>query len=142
MCNYFSLNYHTKHEWTGEQSNGETTIKGGVPVMSMGSPHIPDRYSPEHLLILSAETCLANVFPLNSSKSRFEVKAYSSSTTGELDGDGKTGYEFKRIVIRPIVTVAAGQEPKGERLLEKAYGLCISRALKCPVDMEANIIAA
>jgi organic hydroperoxide reductase OsmC/OhrA len=87
--------------------------------------------------VVAAETCLANYVLLIAQMSKLEIKAYRSTSEGELVKDGKAGYRFQRILIRPELTVEAGKEPQAERVLKKAHGLClIARSLNCPVDME------
>lgn len=133
------LNYYTHYEWTGDAEAGEIRVEN-LPVLPTGSPHNPDRYSPEHLLVIAAESCLANYVLLISKMSKLEVKSYQSSADGELVKENKTGYRFKRIVIRPRLTVDAGKEKKAERIVHKAHGLCmVARALNCPVELEVRI---
>jgi len=135
------LHYRTAYEWTGEDVAGEVSIDGPPP-LPVGSPHNPDRYSPEHLLVVAAETCLANYVMLLSRLSKVQVKSYRSSAEGELMKEDKAGYRFKRILIRPELTVEAGKEPQGKRVLEKAHKLClIARSLSCPVEMELTVRA-
>lgn len=133
------LHYHTAYAWTGEAEAGEISIDG-PPVLPVGSPHSPERYSPEHLLVVAAETCLANYVLLISGMSKLEVKGYRSTAEGELMKEDKVGYRFKRILIRPELTVEAGKETQAERILEKAHKLClVARSLNCPVDMEPMV---
>ena len=135
------LHYHTSYQWTGEAEAGENQIEN-LPTLPIGSPHSPDRYCPEHLLVVAAESCLANYVLLISGMSGLEVKGYRSTAEGELARD-KTGYRFKRIVIRPRLTVETGQEVKAERIVHKAHKLCmVARALNCPVELEVSIDAA
>ena len=135
------LHYHTAYQWTGEAAAGEISIDGSL-LLPVGSPHDTGRYSPEHLLVVAAETCLANYVLLLAGLSRIEVKDYNSTAEGELMQENRAGYRFKRIVIRPSVTVAAGNEAQAERVLQKAHKLClVARSLNCPVDMEASVEA-
>jgi len=135
------LHYHTAYQWTGEAAAGEIRIDGSL-LLPVGSPHDTGRYSPEHLLVVAAETCLANYVLLLAGLSRIEVKDYNSTAEGELMQENRAGYRFKRIVIRPSVTVAAGNEAQAERVLQKAHKLClVARSLNCPVDMEASVEA-
>ncbi len=135
------LQYRTAYQWTGESEAGEISIDG-PPVLPVGSPHNPERYSPEHLLVLAAETCLANYVLLISRMSKLEVKGYSSTAEGELVKEGKAGYRFKRILIRPELIVEAGKEATAERILTKAHALClVARSLNCPVEMETAVKA-
>lgn len=135
------LHYHTAYEWTGEAEAGEISIDG-PPVLAVGSPHSPERYSPEHLLVVAAETCLANYVLLIAGMSKLEVKGYRSTAEGELIKEDKAGYRFKRIILHPELTVESGKESQAERVLEKAHKLClVARSLNCPVEMEAAVKA-
>lgn len=133
------LNYQTAYEWTGDGEKGEVRI-GDLPVLPIGSPHNIDRYCPEHILVVAAEACLANYVLLISRMSQLDVKGYRSTAEGELVKEDSTGYRFKRIVIRPVLSVESGKVKMAERILEKAHGLCmVARALNCPVDVEPTI---
>jgi len=135
------LNYQTAYEWTGEDVAGQISIDG-PPLLPVGSPHNLDRYSPEHLLVVAAETCLANYVMLLSGLSKIQVKSYRSTAEGELMKEDKAGYRFKRILIRPVLNVEAGKEVQARRVLEKGHKLClIARSLNCPVEMEATVVA-
>ena len=135
------LHYQTAYQWTGEAAAGQIRIDGQQPLL-VGSPHDPGRYSPEHLLVVAAETCLANYVLLLAGLSGIEVKDYRSSAEGELMQEGKAGYRFRRIVIRPRLTVVAGNEAQAQRVLQKAHQLClVARSLNCPVEMEASVEA-
>ena len=135
------LHYHTTYAWTGAVEAGEISIEG-PPMLPVGSPHSPERYSPEHLLVVAAETCLANYVLLIAGMSKLEVKGYRSTAEGELMKEDKLGYRFKRILIRPELTVEAGKESQAERILAKAHKLClVARSLNCPVEMEATVKA-
>jgi organic hydroperoxide reductase OsmC/OhrA len=133
------LHYQTAYQWTGKSAAGDITIEGR-PLLPVGTPHDAERYSPEHLLLVAAETCLANYVLLIAEMSKLEVKGYRSTSEGELIKEDKIGYRFKRILLRPELTVEAGKEAQAERILEKAHKLClIARSLNCPVDMEPVI---
>jgi organic hydroperoxide reductase OsmC/OhrA len=135
------MHYQTAYRWTGSAGAGEISIEG-PPLLPVGSPHSPERYSPEHLLVVAAETCLANYVLLIAGRSKLSVKAYRSTAEGELEQEDKAGYRFKRIVIRPELTVDAGSEALALRVLEKSHKAClIARSLSCPVDMEPSINA-
>jgi organic hydroperoxide reductase OsmC/OhrA len=135
------LQYQTAYQWTGESAAGDITIEGTAP-LRVGTPHDAGRYSPEHLLVVAAETCLANYVLLIAEMSKLAVKGYRSTSEGELIKEAKVGYRFKRILIRPELTVEAGKEAQAKRVLEKAHHLClIARSLNCPVDMEPVIKA-
>jgi organic hydroperoxide reductase OsmC/OhrA len=130
------MHYETRYRWEGKAANGRLAI-ADHPDLPAGTPHELDRYSPEHLLVASAEICLANYVLLIAGLSKLDVKAYQSSAAGDLEREPKAGYRFKRILIRPEITVQSGAEALAERVLAKAHGAClIARSLNCPVDIE------
>lgn len=133
------LNYQTAYNWTGDGEKGEIRI-GNLPILPIGSPHNADRYCPEHILVVAAEACLANYVLLISQMSGLDIKGYRSTAEGELLKEGSAGYRFKRIVIRPVLTVESGKESTAERIVQKAHDLCmVARSLNCPVDVESSI---
>lgn len=133
------MHYKTNYEWQGNGADGNLSVQGHA-VLPAGTPHDSDRYSPEHLLVAAAEICLANYVTLIAGLSKLEIRGYRSSAEGELEREPKAGYRFKRIVIRPELTVSSGAEDLAGRVLEKAHRAClIARSLNCPVDIEPNV---
>ncbi len=134
------LNYRSSYTWTGHASNGAAIIENH-PDLLIGNPHDAGRYSPEHLLLVAAESCLANTLFAIASMSKLNVLGYSSEAEGELIKEPKLGYRFVRISIRPTLKVGAGDEARAERILEKAHQFClIARSLNCPVEIEPRIV--
>jgi organic hydroperoxide reductase OsmC/OhrA len=134
------MNYQTTYQWQAEAADGVIYIEGHAELL-VGRPHDLDRYCPEHLLVAAAETCLANYVIMIASMSNLEVKDYRSSAEGELEHNSKAGYRFKRIIIRPELTIAGTSQALAEQILEKAHNAClIAHSLNCPVDIEPRII--
>lgn len=133
------MHYQTTYQWQGKAADGEISIEHHK-ALPVGTPHDLDRYSPEHLLVAAAEICLANYVLLIAGMSKLAVTAYRSSAEGELERDDKGGYRFKRILIRPELTVSEESESLAHRVLDKAHRSClIARSLNCPVDIEPSI---
>ena len=133
------MQYETSYQWQGKAAEGALSIAGRKD-LPVGTPHDTDRYCPEHLLLAAAEICLANYVKLIAERSRLEIKDYRSSAEGELEFVPKSGYKFKRILIRPVLTVAAGSESSAERVVDKSHRAClIARSLNCPVDIDPVI---
>ena len=133
------MNYTTGYRWEDNAGNGVLSIAGrdDLPV---GSPHDPERYSPEHLLLAAAEICLANYVKLIAQRSKLEILNYESNAEGELEFVPKQGYRFKRILIRPALSVPSGSEALAARVVEKSHRAClIARSLNCPVDIDPRI---
>ncbi|MBB1075414.1 OsmC family protein [Rhodoferax sp. 4810] len=137
--------YHTAYTWTGQTDAGNVHVVPPADFDSdielpqplpVGSPHDLTRYSPEHLLVFAAETCLANYVVLLARLSKLDIKNYCSTAEGELDQEDRAGYRFKAIRIRPELTVTHGKEAQAERILNKAHRLClVARSLNCPVEL-------
>lgn len=135
------MNYQTTYQWQAEAADGVIYIKGHAE-LPVGTPHDLDRYSPEHLLVAAAETCLANYVIMIAGMSKLQVKDYRSSAEGELEHKGKAGYRFKRIIIRPQLTITGTSQALAAQILEKAHKAClIAHSLNCPVDIEPRIIS-
>ena len=133
------MQYQTRYAWQGEESQGLLSVDGhhDLPV---GTPHDVERFSPEHLLVATAEICLANYVLLIGKLSKLKVIDYRSTAEGELEKEEKAGYRFKRIVIRPQLQVESGDEALAQRVLDKAHRAClVARSLNCPVDVEPQI---
>jgi organic hydroperoxide reductase OsmC/OhrA len=134
------MKYQTTYQWQAKAAGGAIYIEDHAE-LPVGTPHDLDRYCPEHLLVAAAETCLANFVMLIASMSNLEVKDYRSSAEGELENNGKAGYRFKRIIIRPELTIVGTSQVLAEQILEKAHKAClIAHSLNCPVDIEPRII--
>ena len=133
------MHYQTSYEWQGQKADGIISIDQHQP-MPVGTPHDTDRYSPEHLLVVAAETCLANYVLLIAGISRLEIAEYRSQAEGELEKTDKGIFRFRRIVIRPEITVETTSVSLAEKVVEKAHQRClIAHSLKCPVDIEPVI---
>jgi len=133
------MHYETRYEWQGDAAKGTLSVvdRNDLPV---GTPHDDNRYSPEHLLLAAAEVCLANYVQLIAERSGLEIRDYRSSAEGELEFIPKQGYRFKGILIRPVLTVAAGSEALAGRVVEKSHRAClIARSLNCTVDIDPLI---
>jgi organic hydroperoxide reductase OsmC/OhrA len=134
------LSYKTSYQWSGDGESGQASAEG-LPALSLGSPLSHDSYSPEHLLVLAAEACLANFVLVLARMSKFKVKTYRSTAEGVLIQEGMVEFRFSKVIIRPEIRVEAGQEEQACRLLDKAHELClIARSLRCPVELEPMIL--
>ena len=133
------MKYATTYRRQSDTADGVLSIseREDLPV---GGPHDKGRYSPEHLLLAAAEICLANYVRLIAERSKLEILGYRSSAEGELEFVPKQGYRFKRILIRPVLSVPPGSEASAARVVEKSHRAClIARSLNCPVDIDPNI---
>ena len=134
------MKYQTTYQWQAKGVEGVINIEGHAE-LPVGAPLAPDRYCPEHLLVAAAETCLANYVMSIASMSKLEVTDYHSSAEGELEHNDKAGYRFKRIIIRPELTITGTSKALAEQVLKKAHKAClIAHSLSCPVNIEPRVI--
>lgn len=134
------MHYESAYEWTGSEMRGILKIEGvdDVPIGGGGDPGVLD---PEVLILSAVESCHFNTFYTFAKNSGITIKAYRSSASGDLSFIEGQGYQFAKIVVRPVVTVAAAELDRAQRVMEKAHGSClVSRSLKCPTEMEAEWI--
>ena len=88
------MHYQTHYAWQGTAAQGLLSIDAQRE-LSAGTPHDPNRYSPEHLLVAAAEICLANYVLLIAQLSKLELRGYQSQAEGELEHEEKL---FKFVV--------------------------------------------
>lgn len=96
-------------------------------------------WSPEHLLLAAAASCLMTTFVSIARKSKLELLGYRASARGTLD---KTpdGIVFTSIVMRVALDVPTGEAERARRLLALAEKHCIvSNSLKAPVALESSV---
>ena len=134
------MQYQTAYEWQGQASKGNINIESHHP-LPVGTPQDPDRFCPEHLLVATAETCLANYVLLIAKHSRLDIVNYQSTAQGELEQAEDRKFRFKRIVIRPTITVKDTNDSLANKVVEKAHNAClVARSMNFPVEIELKIV--
>lgn len=140
----FPHRYETELVWQG----GAHGILTGSPKPSLttGPPPEfdgrPDWWSPEHLLLSAANSCLMTTFMVLAGRERLEVLGYRSKAEGVLEKT-KEGIVFTSITLRVAVEVSHGATEEAERVLKTAKKYCIvSNSLKRPIEVEASVTAA
>jgi peroxiredoxin-like protein len=132
---------------TGGPTGYATISTDGVPQLCSAPPKEydgpGDAWSPEHLLLASAEACFMFTFRAVARGSNFEFLALDLSARGTVDRkDGAT--RFTEIVLKPRLTLPSGADPeRARRVLEKGKTAClITVSLSVPVRLESEILAA
>jgi peroxiredoxin-like protein len=100
-------------------------------------------WTPEHFLLAAAASCFVTTFRAVTEISKFEPVGLELSAEGVIE-KGEGGFQFTRITLRPVLTVAREtDQERGARLLEKAEHSClISRSLKGQVVMQPRVQVA
>ena len=133
------------HRYTVELADRQLTGPGKAPIAA-GSPvqfgGTEDVWSPEELLVASALECLWTTFEAYARHDALDVRRWKSSGTAVLE-KGHPVPTFSSISLRVELTVAGLDLDRARRLLDTAEQRCIiSNALKVPVVLEANVVAA
>lgn len=121
----------------GTLNSGSRPALAGGPPPEFGGDEL--RWSPEHLLLASANLCFMTTFAAIAAKSKLDYAGYESRAEGVLDKTPE-GLRFTRIALR--VAVSGADSEKTLRLLELAKKHCIvSNSLRVPVEVEAAVAA-
>lgn len=147
--------YEVRVDWTGNDGVGTKTYKSyrrDHTIAAEGKPSIPgssdpsfrgdaSRYNPEELLVASLSSCHMLWYLHLCAVNHVTVMEYYDAVSGVMaeheDGSG----EFVRVVLRPKVTIAAGDDrARALELHHEAHKLCfIARSVNFPVEVEAEI---
>ncbi len=138
--------YHTSVAWSDDQ--GGRVESSGLPTLTTAPP--PEfggpggNWSPEHQFLSSANTCVLWTFVAMARISQLEVSGWRSKAKGTVERVEGQGWLFTGIEIEVELTVAKVSDvERAERLLYKAEQNClISKSMKTPVKLEANVQAA
>jgi organic hydroperoxide reductase OsmC/OhrA len=99
-------------------------------------------WSPEHLLLASAASCLMATYLMLAERHRVKVRGYRCDASGELDRTPE-GFRFVSVRLAVSVEAAAGEQSKAEQLLETAKKHClIANSLKAAITLEIRSKAA
>ena len=103
----------------------------------------PDLPNPEQLLVLAASSCQLLSFLAVAARGGVDVLAYTDDAFGQMPAD-VVPQRITRIVLRPVVTVAAGTDPAVVvRMTHKAHDECyISNSLTTHVVVEPEVVTA
>lgn len=133
------MHYQTSYAWRGTDSQGSISV-AGCDDLAVGSPFEDGRFSPEHLLVATAEICFANYVLLIAKKSRIALSDYRSHSEGELIQDNDHGFRFERIRIFAEISAQGCSEAELLKVIDKAHHFClISRSLNFPVEIQPTL---
>lgn len=144
--------YHIKVEWTGNRGGGTSGYRdyGREHVISAaGKPSIDGssdpafrgdaaRWNPEELLVASASACHKLWYLHLCADAGIIVTAYEDPAEGTMQGE-----RFERILLRPRVTIAAGDPALALQLHHTAHEKCyIANSVNFPILCEAEVVSA
>lgn len=147
--------YEIRVNWTGNDGEGTKTYRGyrrDHTISVEGKPEIPgssdpafrgdrSRYNPEELLVAALSSCHMLAYLHLCAVNKISVVGYRDAAHGEMRENPDGSGEFVRVVLRPIVTIEAGNDQaKAVELHHRAHELCfIARSVNFPVEVEPEI---
>jgi organic hydroperoxide reductase OsmC/OhrA len=146
-------------EWTGNTGTGTSGYRnyerrheisagaGKPPIQGSSDPAFrgdPARWNPEELLVASVSACHKLWYLHLCADAGIVVVAYTDHAEGEMEETADGAGCFRRVILRPQVTVAAGSDiAKARELLDAAHAKCfIANSVSFPVEHEAEISVA
>lgn len=149
--------YEVQVDWTGNDGAGTKTYGGyrrDHVIMAEGKPQIPgssdpafrgdrSRYNPEELLVASLSSCHMLWYLHLCAESHVTVVEYRDAAYGEMQENDDGSGEFVRVVLRPAVRIAAGDDRATALALHReAHRLCfIARSVRFAVDIAPLVMA-
>ena len=147
--------YEVRLEWTGNDGDGTETYKSyrrDHTIVGEGKPEIPgssdpsfrgdrSRYNPEELLVAALSSCHMLWYLHLCAVNLITVVEYRDAASGVMREDSDGSGEFVRVVLKPRVTVSAGNDQaKAVELHHEAHRLCfIARSVNFPVEVVPEI---
>jgi len=147
--------YEVRVEWTGNDgvrtknyksyrrdhaihADGKQQIPGSSDPSFRGDPA---RYNPEELLVASLSACHMLWYLHLCAVNHVSVLDYRDAASGVMEESPNGSGEFVRVLLRPAVVIAAGDDrTKALALHEEAHSFCfIARSVKFPVEVSPEI---
>jgi len=101
---------------------------------------IKEKWTPEHLFVVAANTCLMSTFLLIADNSKCKFIRFESNAIGKIEKvDGKL--VVTEIILTPTLVIPSNQnEDEAKRVLEMSEKVCtISNSVKTKITLEPII---
>ncbi len=141
---YYSVETTWENSRKGTICSPELNKKNGVCIEVATPPEFPKGiegiWSPEHLFVAAASSCLMTTFLAIAENSTLAFASFSCKAQGKLELiDGKL--LISEILLQPTVTIYNEQfRDKTIRILKKAEDAClIANSMRSTISMEINI---
>lgn len=143
--------------WTGNRGTGTSATRayGRDHVVSVaGKPDIRgsaarvfhgdvDRWNPEEMLIAALAQCHLLSYLYVAVQNGIVVESYEDAAEGTLVTTPDGGGRFREVVLRPVVTISAGDPELAASLHAEANRLCfIAASVAFPVRHEPTVRTA
>jgi organic hydroperoxide reductase OsmC/OhrA len=144
--------YPIRMRWTGNTGQGtsdyrsyqrahEYSVEGKPVIPGSSDPNFRGdrtRYNPEEMLVMSLSSCHMLWYLHLAAENKIVVVDYEDEAVGKMVETADTGGHFVDVMLRPVVTVAAGSDVAlAETLHDRAHHLCfIANSVNFPVRCE------
>jgi len=137
------LQFRVEGQWTAARRGRVETEGVKLPIHFSAPPEFQGeagQWTPEHFFMAAVASCFITTFRAIAENSRFEPVSLGVSAEGVVE-KREGGYEFTRVVLRPLLTIREETDrQRAARLLKKTERAClVSRSLKSEVTMEPRI---
>jgi organic hydroperoxide reductase OsmC/OhrA len=147
--------YSIAVQWTGNTGTGtsgyrdyarlhEIAAEGKPAIAASSDPAFRGdrtRWNPEELLLAALSSCHQLAYLHLCAVAGIVVTDYVDQAEGWMEETSDGAGQFTRVVLRPKVTIAAGDPEKAKELHHEAHRACfIARSVNFPVECEAEIV--
>ena len=144
-----TASYHATVRWT-EEHWGELQLGNGPKMMFSAPPDAQGHagvLTPEDAFVAAANTCVMLMFIWAAQRFKVELRGYECRAEGTKLVELDRTELFTRILLRPVIRVAAGNEPpnvieaRTRRALDAArkYSL-IANSVKSEIVIEPTVV--
>ncbi len=150
--------YEVQVEWTGNRGFGTSSYRAYARSHAIAAPGKPTIagssdpifrgdaacWNPEELLVASLSACHQLWYLHLCAEAGIVVLAYVDHAEGVMEEAADGSGCFKRVILRPQITVAGGSDVRKARELHvAAHAKCfIANSVNFPVEQEPEISAA
>jgi organic hydroperoxide reductase OsmC/OhrA len=149
--------YAVTVRWIGNTGTGTSTYRSyerAHEISAEGKPAIAAssdaafrgdraRWNPEELLLAALSSCHQLAYLHLCAVAGIVVVDYVDHAEGWMQETPDGAGQFTRVMLRPKVTISAGDAAKAKELHHEAHELCfIARSVNFPVENEPEIVAA
>src|SRR5690242_10432712 len=147
--------YTATTTWTGNKGSGTKDYRSYERSHTISIDDKPDiagssdavfrgekqKHNPEDLLVASLSGCHMLWYLHLCAVNQIVVLNYDDAAVGTMDENADGSGQFSRVVLRPVVNIAAGcDRAKAEALHHEAHKFCfIARSVNFAVDLEPRI---
>lgn len=152
-----TIEYHSQLEWTGNTGTGTSSynnysrnyhlrIAGKPDLPATAGHHFrgdPARHDPEDHFLAAIAGCHLLSYLALAARNNVVVLEYRDAPSGVLSLEGGGG-KFTSVLLRPVVTIAAGSDrERALALHDTAHEQCfIANSCSVPIHHEPTIVVA